>query len=179
MSKIKHQLIFLSLMTSLLIGCSNENQYTKKENLNAILNQFEKGEYYSCNFLNTIGVKDSNKVFNYSPNKNLTLIFTEKKIGLIYKNDYWNNGNTIFVKNKKEDNLYFLGSFYSKNDFDKKTINKDYKLKFDKKNLLVNLYDKNLSSLYNCTQVKNILSEAMKKKLLENFLFQNNNDRNL
>ncbi len=179
MREIKNQLIFLFLITSLLISCSNENQYTKKENLNTILNQFEKGEYYSCNFLNTIGAKDSNKVQNYSPNKNLTLIFAGEKIGLIYKNDYWNNRNTIFVKSKKEGNQYFLGSFYSKNDFDDKIINQDYKLKFDKKNLLINLYDHNLSSLYNCKQVKNILSEAMKKKLLENFLFQNNSDRNL
>ena len=70
-----------------------------------------------------------------------------------------------------------MGSFYDENDFNNEIINKHVSLKFYKDILEVNLFDKTLKSIYSCTRLEKILSEALKKQLLENFLYQNNSSR--
>ena len=165
-----------------LISCSEQYQFTDKKNLNNILNKLSKGEFYTCNFKSSFSSGHKNykdekivKKLPFEKNKNINLIYTEEKIGLIYKNDKWGNGNSIF--NKKTEHEYVLGSSYIDSDFTDQIINTRYKLKFNKKNLRVNLFDENIINEYSCKELHNILTEAMKKQLLQNFLLQSNKDR--
>ena len=70
-----------------------------------------------------------------------------------------------------------MTSFYSKEDFDPKILNKDFNLTFDKIKLEVNLFEKNSKNLYSCIKLQELLPDAMKKQMLKNFLLQRNADR--
>jgi len=173
--------IILIIMFSSLTNCSDQSIFTEKKNLNQIMNSFLKGNYYSCNFEEAIYKNKSFKNTSISKeiilNKNINLIYTENFVGLIYKNDKWNNGNTIFRKNSEIDNNFILGSFYYESDYDLNKKNSDYNLDFKNNKLYVSLLSKEIRSKYNCNQLHEILSEAMKKQLLKNFLLQKNKDR--
>ena len=85
--------------------------------------------------------------------------------------------NSIFLENKANKNSYNMTSFYSKEDFDPKILNKDFSLTFDKIKLEVNLFEKNSKNLYSCIKLQELLPDAMKKQMLKNFLLQRNADR--
>ncbi len=166
------KIIIYSILLMSILGCTEQYEYTDKKNLNNILNSFSKGEFYSCNLKPST---DQRK--NYKANKDISLIQSENKIGLIYKSDKWNNGNSIYIEDNIIKNSFNMGSFYSTKDFSEEIINNEVKLKFDKKNLKVSLYDKNVINTYTCIELKKILSEAMKKQMLKNFILQKNIDR--
>ena len=164
-----------------LAGCSEQPIFTKKENLNQLLNKFLEGKFYSCNFE---AAKYKNKNYKNTSiskeinlNKNINLIYTEKYVGLIYRNDKWSNGNSIFKKIPNSNDNYVLGSTYDDSDFDINKKNSEHNLEFIKNKLHVNLFSQDIRSTYNCNQLHEILSEAMKKQLLRNFLLQKNKDR--
>ena len=167
----------------IVLSCSEQHTYTDKKNLNDILNSLSKGEFYSCKLDNIYKFKNSEqkkihiKEVRYKINKNINLIHFEEKIGLIYKSDKWNHGNSIFLEDKKIKNSFNMGSFYDENDFNYEIINKQVSLKFYKNILELNLFDQTLKSVYSCIRLEKILSEALKKQLLENFLYQNNSSR--
>ena len=173
--------IILIIMFSSLTNCSDQSTFTEKKNLNHIMNSFLKGNFYSCNFEEAIYKNKSYKNTSISEeiilNKNINLIYTKKFVGLIYKNDKWNNGNTIFRKNSEIDNNFILGSFYYESDYDLNKKNSDYNLDFKNNKLYVSLLSNEIRSKYSCNQLHEILSEAMKKQLLKNFLLQKNKDR--
>ena len=167
----------------ILTSCSDQHTYTDKKNLNDILNSLSNGDFYSCK-LNEIYKSENReqkkiqiKEVKHKINRNINLIRFENKIGLIYKNDKWNHGNSIFLEDKKIKNSFNMGSFYDENDFNYEIINKQVSLKFYKKILELNLFDQTLKSVYSCIRLEKILSEALKKQLLENFLYQNNSSR--
>ena len=70
-----------------------------------------------------------------------------------------------------------MTDFYSEKDLDEKNLSADYYLKFTESNLEISLFDKNIKSAYSCTKLEKILSEAMKKQLLKNFILQKNSER--
>ena len=94
MVKIKYIKKLVFFLVIFIYGCSEQYKFTDKENLNKILNDLSNGDFYSCNFERVIEEKN----FNFKPNRNINLIYTDKIIGLIYKNDKWNHGNSIFKK---------------------------------------------------------------------------------
>ncbi len=172
--------IFIIILS--LTSCAEQYVYTDKKNLNNTLNFLSQGEFFSCTFKN-LYVKDENnntkediKKIKLNINKNINLIQNENKIGLIYKKDKWNNGNSIYVSDKKK-NIFFMTDFYSEKDLDEKDLNADYYLKFTESNLEISLFDKNIKSAYSCIKLEKILSEAMKKQLLKNFILQKNSER--
>ena len=156
----------------ILFSCSERHSFTDKENLNLILNDLFIGDFYSCNL--KPGQKEKS---DYQVNRNINLIYTEKIVGLIYRSDKWDHGNSIFVKNNKKQSEYYLGSFYADNDFKKNLVNKDHKVIFINNILKVNLFNQLNHTEYSCRKLKKILSEAMKKEILKNFLLQKNADR--
>lgn len=163
------RLLMLLIVKIILVGCSEQHHFTDKNNLNNILNNFTKGDYFTCN------LKVTSEELPYKINKNINLIYTKENIGLIYKNDKWGNGNSIY--NKKTEGLFELGSSYSEKDYNSQIATKGYGLSFDKKTLKINLFEKNIKNEYSCKQLHEILTEAMKKQLLQNFLLQKNSDR--
>ena len=172
--------IFIIILS--LTSCAEQYVYTDKKNLNNTLNFLSQGEFFSCTFKN-LYVKDENnntkediKKIKLNINKNINLIQNENKIGLIYKQDKWNNGNSIYVRDEKK-NIFFMTDFYSEKDLDEKNLSADYYLKFTESNLEISLFDKNIKSVYSCIKLKKILSEAMKKQLLKNFILQKNSER--
>ena len=180
MKCIKTLSIFIIILS--LTSCAEQYVYTDKKNLNNTLNFLSQGEFFSCTFKN-LYVKDENnntkediKKIKLNINKNINLIQNENKIGLIYKKDKWNNGNSIYVSDKKK-NIFFMTDFYSEKDLDEKDLNADYYLKFTESNLEISLFDKNIKSAYSCIKLEKILSEAMKKQLLKNFILQKNSER--
>jgi hypothetical protein len=173
MVKIKYIKKLVFFLVIFIYGCSEQYKFTDKENLNKILNDLSNGDFYSCNFERVIEQKN----FNFKPNRNINLIYTDKIIGLIYKNDKWNHGNSIFKKKINSEYEYILGSFYSGTDFNENEEQDMTILKFDGKTLQVNLFDENRYSSYNCKHLKELISEAMKKQILKNFLLQRNEDR--
>ena len=103
--KWTRRLLVLFILTITLTSCSEQHQFTDKKNLNNILNNLAKGEYYTCNFKATYSLGNKNysdglitKELPYKINKNINLIYTEENIGLIYKNDKWGYGNSIYNK---------------------------------------------------------------------------------
>ena len=179
--KWKTRLLTLAFIASTLISCAEQHQFTDKKNLNDILNNLSKGKFYTCNLKASYSKGSKNypdglitKKTPYKINKNINLIYTEKQIGLIYKNDHWGYGNSIY---KKIDGHYVRGTSYADSDYNEQLINGDYILKFNKKILTINLFEKNINSEYSCQQIHEILTEAMKKQLLQNFLLQKNIDR--
>ena len=172
--------VFIIILS--LTSCAEQYVYTDKKNLNNTLNFLSQGEFFSCTFKN-LYVKDENnntkediKEIKLNINKNINLIQNENKIGLIYKQDKWNNGNSIYVRDEKK-NIFFMTDFYSEKDLDEKNLSADYYLKFTESNLEISLFDKNIKSVYSCIKLKKILSEAMKKQLLKNFILQKNSER--
>ena len=172
--------IFIIVLS--LASCAEQYVYTDKKNLNNTLNFLSQGEFFSCTFKN-LYVKDENnnakediKKIKLNINKNINLIQNENKIGLIYKQDKWNNGNSIYVRDKKK-NIFFMTDFYSEKDLDEKNLSTDYYLKFAESNLEISLFDKNIKSAYSCIKLEKILPEAMKKQLLKNFVLQKNSER--
>ena len=172
--------VFIIILS--LTSCAEQYVYTDKKNLNNTLNFLSQGEFFSCTFKN-LYVKDENnnteediKKIKLNINKNINLIQNENKIGLIYKQDKWNNGNSIYVRDQKK-NIFFMTDFYSEKDLDEKNLSADYYLKFTESNLEISLFDKNIKSAYSCIKLEKILSEAMKKQLLKNFTLQKNLER--
>ena len=97
------RLLILGFIVITLISCAEQHQFTNKENLNNILNNLAKGKFYSCNLEASYSI--GNKTYPdglittklpYKINKNINLIHTEENMGLIYKNDKWGYGNSIF-----------------------------------------------------------------------------------
>ena len=172
--------IFIIVLS--LASCAEQYVYTDKKNLNNTLNFLSQGEFFSCTFKNLYvkgennNAKEDIKKIKLNINKNINLIQNENKIGLIYKQDKWNNGNSIYVRDKKK-NIFFMTDFYSEKDLDEKNLSADYYLKFTESNLEISLFDKNIKSVYSCIKLKKILSEAMKKQLLKNFILQKNSER--
>ena len=105
------------------------------------------------------------------------MIYTEEIVGLIYRSDKWDHGNSIFVKNNKNQSEYYLGSFYADDDFKENLVNRDHKLLFMNNILKVNLFSQLNHNEYSCQKLEKILSKAMKKEILKNFLLQRNADR--
>ena len=66
---------------------------------------------------------------------------------------------------------------YVDEDYDNNILAKGYKLSFNKNILKINLFEETVNSEYSCQQLNEILTEAMKKQLLQNFLLQKNSDR--
>ena len=178
------KLIILLFVLTALSSCSEYYSYTDKKNLNIVLNNLSSGDFYSCSIQKSFSLGHKNypkglitKKLEFRPNENINLVYTNEIIGLIYKKDRWDNGNSLFNINKEADNEYYLGSFYAEKDYDGKIMKKDYKLVFNKKTLKVNLFKKYIQNEYSCQQLHKILSEAMKKHILKNFLLQRNQDR--
>tara|TARA_B110000444_G_scaffold237316_1_gene249972 strand:- start:1559 stop:2107 length:549 start_codon:yes stop_codon:yes gene_type:complete len=176
------RLLTLGFIVTTLISCAEQHHFTDKENLNNILNNLTKGKFYTCNLKASYSKGNKNypdglinKKIPYKINKNINLIYTENNIGLIYKNDKWGYGNSIF--NKKTEEVYVRGSSYEDKDYDNKNLEKGYNLSFNKNTLKINLFEKTINSEYSCQQLHEILTEAMKKQLLQNFLLQKNSDR--
>ena len=174
--------IFIIILS--LTSCAEQYVYTDKKNLNNTLNFLSQGEFYSC-ALKNVYFKDENNnkadtkkiKIKFNVNKNINLIQNAKKIGLIYKQDKWNNGNSIYVRDEKKKNIFFMADFYSEKDLDEKNLRTDYYLKFTENNLEISLFDKKIKSAYSCIKLEKILSEAMKKQLLKNFILQKNSER--
>ena len=178
------KLIILSFVLTVLSSCSEYYSYTDKKNLNIVLNNLSSGDFYSCSIQRSFSLGHKNypkglitKKLEFKPNENINLEYTSEIIGLIYKKDQWDHGNSLFNINKNAENEYYLGSFYADSDYDDKIMKKDYKLVFNKKTLKVNLFNKYIQNEYSCQQLHKILSEAMKKQILKNFLLQHNQDR--
>lgn len=167
MKCIKTLLLFVTIILT-ITACSEQHLFTNKENLNNTLNFLSQGQFYSCSLKNTISKKE---------NKNINLIQNKDTIGLIYKKDKWNNGNSIYVRDEKNKNTFNMVDFYFDKDLDIKTLNTGYSLKFADNNLDVSLFDVKTNSSYNCIELKKILSQAMKKQLLKNFVLQKNSER--
>jgi len=176
------RLLILGFIVITLISCAEQHQFTNKENLNNILNNLAKGKFYTCNLEASYSIGNKNypdglitTKLPYKINKNINLIHTEENMGLIYKNDKWGYGNSIF--NKKTEEIYIRGSSYVDEDYDNNILAKGYKLSFNKNILKINLFEETVNSEYSCQQLHEILTEAMKKQLLQNFLLQKNSDR--
>tara|TARA_B100000900_G_scaffold309314_1_gene268011 strand:- start:987 stop:1505 length:519 start_codon:yes stop_codon:yes gene_type:complete len=166
------QKLILLFSACILFSCSERHSFTDKENLNLILNDLFLGDFYSC-----ILKPEQKEKSGYQVNRNINLIYTKKIVGLIYRSDKWDHGNSIFVKNDKKQSEYYLGSFYADDDFKKNLVNKDHKVIFINNILKVNLFNQLNHNEYKCRKLKKILSEAMKKEILKNFLLQKNADR--
>ena len=175
--------IFIIILS--LTSCSEQYVYTDKKNLNNTLNFLSQGEFFSCTFKN-LYVKDENNntkedikkiKIKSNINKNINLIQNKNKIGLIYKQDKWNNGNSIYLRDEMKKNIFFMTDFYSEKDLDEKNLSTDYYLKFTENNLEISLFDKKIKSAYSCIKLEKILPEAMKKQLLKNFILQKNSER--
>jgi len=166
------QKLILLFSACILFSCSERHSFTDKENLNLILNDLFLGDFYSC-----ILKPEQKEKSGYQVNRNINLIYTKKIVGLIYRSDKWDHGNSIFVKNNKKQSEYYLGSFYADDDFKKNLVNKDHKVIFINNILKVNLFNQLNHNEYSCRKLKKILSEAMKKEILKNFLLQKNADR--
>ena len=166
------QKLILLFSACILFSCSERHSFTDKENLNLILNDLFLGDFYSC-----ILKPEQKEKSGYQVNRNINLIYTKKIVGLIYRSDKWDHGNSIFVKNDKKQSEYYLGSFYADDDFKKNLVNKDHKVIFINNILKVNLFNQLNHNEYKCRKLKKILSEAMKKEILKNFLLQKNSDR--
>ncbi|MFL2549289.1 MAG: hypothetical protein ACJ0QX_03535 [Gammaproteobacteria bacterium] len=183
MKYIKILPIFMIILT--LTSCAEQYVYTDKKNLNNTLNILSQGEFYACTFKNIYVKDETNNTkedikkikINFNANKNINLIQNENKIGLIYKQDKWNNGNSIYVRDEKKKNIFFMTDFYSEKDLDEKNLSADYYIKFTENNLEISLFDKNIKSAYSCIKLEKILPEAMKKQLLKNFILQKNSER--
>ena len=166
------QKLVLIISFSIIFSCTEKHAFTNKENLNLILNNLSMGEFYSCN----LNSKQKEKS-NYQVNRNINLIYTKDVLGLIYKSDKWDHGNSIFIKDSNNQSEFFLGSFYAEDDFKKNLINRDHKAYFKNNVLQVNLFNQSDNHHYKCQKLEKILSEAMKKEILKNFLLQKNADR--
>ena len=167
MKFIKTLLLFVTIILT-ITACSEQHFFTNKENLNNTLNFLSQGQFYSCSLKNTISKKE---------NKNINLIQNKDTIGLIYKKDKWNNGNSIYVRDEKNKNFFNMVDFYFDKDLDIKTLNEGYSLKLNNDNLYLSLFDVKTNSSYKCIELKKILSQAMKKQLLKNFVLQKNSER--
>ncbi|MDC0481912.1 hypothetical protein OAN90_00500 [Gammaproteobacteria bacterium] len=102
------RLLTSGFIVTTLISCAEQHHFTDKENLNNILNNLTKGKFYTCNLKASYSKGNKNypdglinKKIPYKINKNINLIYTENNIGLIYKNDKWGYGNSIFNKKNR------------------------------------------------------------------------------
>ena len=159
LNNLKKIILILPFMT--ILSCSESHTFSDKKNLNSALNDLFKGDFYSCNLIDDIDTESEKNI-----NRTVNLIYTDTMIGLIYKRDKWDHGNSIFVK--KDENI---------NEFDRSSLNIKHTAYFDRENLKVNLFDLEKQDNYGCMQLEKILSEAMKKEILKNFLLQKNADR--
>jgi len=176
MKKITRIAIII-LMTSGLISCADQYEFTKKKEINILLNNLSEGDFYTCNLVH---LKNNNskskKSINNNPNKNITMVLKNKKIGLIYKRDKWNNGNSIY-KSHEDSNVY-KPLETNIGDLDNIEKNKsDIIIKFNGVILKTNLLEEDIYNKYNCTKVENMLSEAAKRQIIKNFLYPRNKDR--
>ena len=153
------QKFILLFSACILFSCSERHSFTDKENLNLILNDLFLGDFYSC-----ILKPEQKEKSGYQVNRNINLIYTKKIVGLIYRSDKWDHGNSIFVKNDKKQSEYYLGGFYADNDLKKsykqiKNELKKYSAKLSKKKELVVL---NKVDLIDYNEVKKIIKEFSK-----------------
>ena len=170
------RIVVIILITSGLISCADQYEFTKKKKINILLNSLSEGDFYTCNLVHIKKYNKSRKDFSDAPNKNITLVLKNKKLGLIYKRDKWNNGNSIYKSH--EDSNEYKPLNESAGDTDNIKKNKtDIIIKFDGVILKTNLLEKDIYNKYNCTKVENMLSEAAKRQIIKNFLYPSNNDR--
>ena len=101
MKCIKTLLLFVTIILT-ITACSEQNLFTNKENLNNTLNFLSQGQFYSCNLKNTISKRKQKYKFNQN----------KDTIGLIYKKDKWNNGNSIYVRDEKNKNTFNMVDFF-------------------------------------------------------------------
>jgi len=170
LNNLKKIILILTFMT--ILSCSESHTFSDKKNLNSALNDLFKGDFYSCNLIDDNDTESKKNI-----NRTVNLIYTDTMIGLIYKRDKWDHGNSIFVKKYENINEFVLSSFYSESDFDRSSLNIKHTAYFNKENLKVNLFDLVNQDNYKCMKLEKILSEAMKKEILKNFLLQKNADR--
>jgi len=170
------KLTAIMLITSSLISCVDQYQFTKNKEINILLNNLSEGDFYTCNL---IGLKKYSKNRNdpsNNPNKSITLVSKNKKLGLIYKKDKWNNGNSIYKSHEVSNEYKLLDiKLGNKEVFKKNKL--DIIIKFDKRILKTNLLEKDIYNEYNCTKVEKMLSEAAKRQIVKNFLYPSNKDR--
>ena len=167
------KLIFITLIAGSIIGCADQYQFTNNKQTNELLNYLSEGDFYTCNLINQKKQGEKEKYLSSEPNKNITLILKDKKLGLIYKKDKWNNGNSMYKSEKTINEYYPL-------DINKKIseVRKpDIIIKFDKSILKTNLLEKDIYREYNCTKVEKMLSEAAKRQIVKNFLYPSNKAR--
>jgi len=167
------KLIFITLIAGSIIGCADQYQFTNNKQTNELLNYLSEGDFYTCNLINQKKQSEKEKYLSSEPNKNITLILKDKKLGLIYKKDKWNNGNSMYKSGKTINEYYPL-------DINKKLseVRKpDVIIKFDKSVLKTNLLEKDIYREYNCIKVEKMLSEAAKRQIVKNFLYPSNKAR--
>ena len=175
MKKITRIAIII-LITSGLISCADQYEFTKKKEINILLNNLSEGDFYTCNLVNLKKYNKSRKDFGDTPNKNITLVLKNKKLGLIYKRDKWNNGNSIYKRHKDSNEYKPLDTSSGEADNLKKN-KKEIIIKFNGLILKTNLLDEAIYSKYNCSKIENMLSEAAKRQIIKNFLYPSNKDR--
>ena len=167
------KLIIITLIVGSIIGCADQYEFTNNKKTNELLNYLSEGDFYTCNLINQKKQSEKEKYLSSEPNKNITLILKDKKLGLIYKKDKWNNGNSMYKSAKTINEYYPL-------DINKKIseVRKpDVIIKFDKSILKTNLLEKDIYREYNCTKVEKMLSEAAKRQIVKNFLYPSNKAR--
>ena len=175
MKKITRIAIII-LIASSLISCADQYEFTKKKEINILLNNLSEGDFYTCNLVNLKKYNKSRKDFGDTSNKNITLVLKNKKLGLIYKRDKWNNGNSIYKRHEDSNEYKPLDTDSEEADHLKKN-KKEIIIKFDGLILKTNLLDEVIYSKYNCTKIENMLSEAAKRQIIKNFLYPSNKDR--
>ena len=167
------KLISITLIAGSIIGCADQYQFTNNKQTNELLNYLSEGDFYTCNLINQKKQSEQEKYLSSEPNKNITLILKDKKLGLIYKKDKWNNGNSMYKSGKTINEYYPL-------DINKKiseVSKSEVIIKFDKSILKTNLLEKDIYREYNCTKVEKMLSEAAKRQIVKNFLYPSNKAR--
>ena len=170
------RMAIIILITSGLISCADQYEFTKKREINILLNNLSEGEFYTCNLVHLKKYNKSRKDLSDAPNKNITLVLKNKKLGLIYKRDKWNNGNSIYKRHKDSNEYKPLDTSSGEADNLKKN-KKEIIIKFNGLILKTNLLDEAIYSKYNCTKIENMLSEAAKRQIIKNFLYPRNKDR--
>ena len=175
MKKITRIAIII-LITAGLISCADQYEFTKQKEINILLNNLSEGDFYTCNLVHLKKYNKNRKDLSDTPNKNITLVLKNKKLGLIYKKDKWNNGNSIYKSH--EDSNEYESFNTSAGETEKIRKNKsDIIIKFNGVILKTNLLDEGVYNKYNCTKVENMLSEAAKRQIIKNFLYPSNKDR--
>ena len=170
------KLISITLIAASIIGCADQYEFTNNKKTNELLNYLSEGDFYTCNLINQKKQGEKEKYLSSEPNKNITLILKDKKLGLIYKKDKWNNGNSMYESGKTINEYYPL-DVNAKNEKISEVSKSEVIIKFDKSILKTNLLEKDIYRGYNCAKVEKMLSEAAKRQIVKNFLYPSNKAR--